>query len=116
MTRARAVWALQCGLGAGALLVLALSVAVAAGAVTFQAPEAQSLMDACRSFGLPHVDAASIASLALGSMAVAVVLAAVRSALRQVRAVHRLVRSLPMTGAHHQGARLFEDTRPLAFV
>jgi Zn-dependent protease with chaperone function len=113
--RARTVWTLQCALGVAAAAVLGLSLAVALRAVTFAAPSATALASACRSFTLPELTFVSVASLALGSLALAVVLRAVRSLLRQLRASRRFLRALSIRGPAPGGAVVFDDARPQAF-
>jgi len=60
-------------------------------AVTLRSPGRPSLLEACRSFVLPHVTFSAVAVLALGSLAFAVLGLAARSAVRQLRASHRFL-------------------------
>lgn len=115
MTPAKAIWALQSALGLAATAVLSLALAVGVGSMTFDVPSAVALADACRSLTLPDASLASVTSLALGSLAVAVMMLAARSATRQLRASRRFVRTLNVVGSGPDGAVLFEDARPQAF-
>lgn len=115
MSRARFVFALQAALGAAAATVVGFALIVSLTGVSFAAPSAQGLADACTDFALPHVTAASVAGLALGSFAVAVLWLAVRSAVRQVRASHRFVARLHVQGDGPEGVVVFHDPAPRAF-
>jgi len=112
---ARAIWVLQSALGVAGVAILALSLAVALSGVTFDAPSATALAEACRSWTLPDASIASVTGLGLGSLAVAVLMLAARSATRQLRASRRFLRTLTISGAGPDGAVRFEDARPLAF-
>ncbi len=115
MTPAKATWALQVILGVAAVVVLALAVAVGLSSVTFDVPSAVALAQACRTFTLPDISVASVTGLALGSLAVAVMMLSARSAARQVRASRRFLRTLAICGRERGDAVLFEDARPQAF-
>lgn len=115
VNRAKGIWALQSALALAAAAVLALALLVGLTSVTFDAPSAAALADACRSFTLPDASVTSVAGLGLGSLAVAVVMLALRSAVRQLRASRRFVRGLTVTGSGPRGAVLFADARPQAF-
>ncbi|MGI9096991.1 MAG: M56 family metallopeptidase [Solirubrobacteraceae bacterium] len=115
MSPAKVIWALQSALGVAAAAVLALSLAVGLSSVTFGAPSAAALAGACRSFALPDATFAAVSSLALGSLAVAVLMLAGRSASRQLRASRRFLRTLTICGRGPEGLVLFEDVRPQAF-
>lgn len=115
MNPAKTTWVLQSALGLAAAAVLALALAAGVNGVTFTAPSAAAVVNACRSFALPDTSFASVMSLALGSLAVAVLMLAVQSTAKQLRASRRFMRTLRIAGSGPGGAMLFEDTRPLAF-
>jgi len=111
------VFALQAGLGLVAATVVALALKALLAVLTFSPPSAQEFADACASFVLPDLSLASVAALALGSVAAAVLLLAGRSMLGQLRASHRFVKGLgPLaTRPGPGGARVFEGSAPQAF-
>lgn len=115
MTRARAVFALHASLGLVAAGVLMFALVAAAGGLSFDAPSASALAEACASFVLPDLGVASVASLALGSLAAAVLVLGARSAVGQVLASRRIVRGLPRRGLGPGGAVLFAHEKPQAF-
>jgi hypothetical protein len=115
VNRAKGIWALQSALALAAAAVLALALAAGLRGVSFDAPSAAALAHACRSFALPDVTLASGLSLALGSLALAAMMRAARSALRQLRASRRFLATLARTGPTARGAVLFDDARPQAF-
>lgn len=115
MTRARAVFALHAGLGVTATAVLLFALATAIGGLSFDPPSAAALAEACVSFVFPDLDVASVAGLAAGSLAAAVFLLALRSAVRRLVASRRIVRGLPRRGAGPHDAVLFEHAQPQAF-
>lgn len=98
MTQARVVFALGAGLAAVAVAVLVLAAVTATSGVSFHLPSAATLLAACRRFALPDLGLVSVASVALGSLAVAVLVLAARSAIRQLRATRRLLRGLVICG------------------
>jgi Zn-dependent protease with chaperone function len=113
--RARFVFALQAALGAIAAAVVGLALIVSLTGVSFAAPSARALAQACQNFALPHVTAVSLAGLALGSCAVAVLWLAARSATRQLRASRQLLARLHVHGDGPDGAVVFDDPVPRAF-
>jgi len=115
VTRARAVLALHVGLGVLATAVLVFAFATAVGGLSFTAPSVTALAQACASFVLPEVSVAAVVSLALGSLALAVLLLGLRSAARQGLASRRIVRALPRRGGGPSGAILFDHAHPQAF-
>jgi len=115
VSRARLVFALQATLGAVAAVVVGLALIVSLTGVSFAAPSAEALAAACRDFALPHVTPASVAGLALGSFAVAVLLLAVRSAVRQVRASRRFLARLRAHRVGPGGSVVFDEAAPQAF-
>ena len=115
MTRARTVFALHAGLGVTATAVLLFALATAIGGLSFDAPAAAALAEACVSFVFPDLDVASVAGLAAGSLAAAGFLLGLRSAARQLLASRRIVRGILRRGAGPQGAVLFEHAQPQAF-
>jgi Zn-dependent protease with chaperone function len=115
VTRARCVFAVQAALGALAAGVLALSLAVALTGISLRAPSADELAQACQRFALPDVSVASVVALALGSVAVAAIVLAVRSAVRQLRASRRFIARLRVVGPGPEGSVLFAADSPQAF-
>jgi len=111
------VFGLQAGLAVLAAGVAAVALRGVATTVTFSGPSASELAEACTRFVLPDASLAAVASLALGSFAMAVLLLALRSAFGQLRASRRFLRGLgPLaaaTGPH--GARVYEGSAPQAF-
>lgn len=118
MTKARGVfwlYALIALLGTG---VTALAFVAAAANVSLGIPSVDALIAACRRLALPEVTVTSVAALILGSGAFAVVLLAVRSALRQIRDTRRFVASLHVIGPARVGpprTYVFADDAPNAF-
>ncbi len=115
MTPAKAVFVLHAGLGAVAAGVLLFALATAAGGLSFDAPSAAALAEACASLVFPDLSVGSVASLALGSLAAAVFILGARSAVRQLLASRRIVRGLPRRGLGPDGAVLFAHAQPQAF-
>lgn len=117
MAKARTVFGLQAGLAALAGVVAAVALRGVLTTVTFSGSSASELAVACTRFALPDASLTAVASLALGSFAVAVLLLALRSAFGQLRASRRFLRGLgPLataTGPH--GARVYEGSAPQAF-
>lgn len=118
MTDARGIYRLQLVLGLLGTGAVVLVGGVAMSAVTLRSTGRQSLLEACRSFVLPHVTFSGVAVLALGSLAFAVLGLAACSAYRQLRASHRFLDRL--TGLRPapvgpEGTLLFCETRPQAF-
>jgi hypothetical protein len=91
VTRARTVFALHAGLGVVAAAVLVLALAAAIGGLSFSPPSAAALAEACVAFALPEASVASVGALALGSLAMAVLVLGLRSAARQLLASRRIV-------------------------
>lgn len=98
MTRARTVLGVQVALAVLAGAVLTLGLFVALTGLSFGAPSAAALAAACGRFALPDASLASLFALMLGSVAVAVLALAIRSAFRQALASGRLLASLEVTG------------------
>ncbi len=115
MTRARSVFALHVGLGLAAAAVLLLALMTAVGSLSFDAPSPAALAEACITFALPDASVAAVTSLALGSLATAVLILGVRSAVRQVLASRRIVRRLLIRGRGPGGSVLFDHGQPQAF-
>ncbi len=113
--RTRTVLALHAGLALAGFAVLALALGTALGGLSFNAPSATTLAKACVAFALPDVSGASVASLALGSLTMAVLLLGARSTIRQVRASRRIVRGLHRRGSGPGGSVLFEHDQPQAY-
>src|SRR5206468_10996521 len=75
-----------------------------------------AVLAACRSFVLPRLTLSSMAALALGSVAFAVLALAARSAMRQIRARRHFFAGMRIVGEAPAGdALLFADVRPQAF-
>ena len=117
MAKARAVFGLQAGLAVLAAVVGVVALRGVLANVTFSGLSAGELAEACTRIVLPDADLTSVASLALGSVAVAVLLLALRSALGQLRASRRFLRGLgPLAAASGpRGARVYEGSAPQAF-
>jgi len=111
------VFGLQAGLALLATAVGAVALRGVLAGVTLSTPSAQQLAEACSRFALPEANVTSVASLALGSFAVAVLLLAVRSAFGQLRASRNLLRGLgPLAAARGpRGAHVYEGSSPQAF-
>lgn len=117
-SRARSVFYLQVALGLIGSTAVVLSLAASLGAVSFSAPSAAALVEACRSFVLPDVSVSSVVVLALGVFSFSVLLLAVRSTVRQIRASRKFVSALPTVGLRQVGPTqvvLFTDASPQAF-
>ena len=115
MSKARVVLALQAGLAALAAGVLGLGLLIAASDVSLRPPSAAELAAACSRFALPEVSVVSAAVLAIGSLAVAVVVLSFRSLLRQALATRRFLAALRVTGPGPEGSVLFAGDAPHAF-
>lgn len=115
MTKARTVLGVQLALATLAGAVLILAFAVALSGVSLRSPQAAALASACQRFALPDASLPSLAALALGSASVAILVIAVRSALRQARASRRLVASLQIAGEGPDGTVAFRATGAQAF-
>jgi len=90
---------------------------VAVSRLDIATPTVAQLIAACRSWALPDLAAASLAVLALGSLGVAVIALALRSALRQLRATRRFERGLAVVGTlpDDPRVRVVDDAAPQAF-
>ena len=117
MTRARAVFGLQALIAAVAAAVGVLALLGVLANVTLAGPSAGELARACAYFTLPDASLSSVVSLALGSIAVAVVLLGARSTVRQLRVSRRFLRRLgPIREIAGPGSpRVFEHPAPQAF-
>jgi len=115
VTRARTVFGLQAALALVAAVVLGFGLTAAASEMSLAFPSAAALAEACQSFALPVVSVASVAGLAIGSLAVAVLILGARSAARQLLASRRFLRRLRLRGAGPCGAVVFESPNPQAF-
>jgi len=117
VTRARAVFALQGVIAVLAITVVAIALEGLFSSVTLAVPSARELAGACGRFALPDASPASVASLGLGSAAVAVLLIGIRSAVRQLRASRRFVTQLGCVGevVGPREARVFRGSAPQAF-
>jgi Zn-dependent protease with chaperone function len=115
VTRARVVLGLHAGLATLAAGVLGLTLFVAAQAVSLRPPSAAALATACTRFALPDVSIVSVAALAFGSLAIAVVLRSAVSLARQLRDTRRFLAALPVTGSGPRGSVLIAADTPQAF-
>ena len=115
MTRVRIAFGLHVALAALTALVLAVALTGAAGTVSLSAPSAGALAAACGRIALPDVGVVSLATLALGSLAVAVVTLSVRCLMRQARDTRRFVAALRVIGEGPGGAAVFAGDAPQAF-
>ena len=117
MTDARRAFALWAALAVAGLAVVLTALLVAVSRLDVATPSVAQLIAACRSWALPDLAAASLAVLALGSLGVAVLTLALRSALRQVRATHRFERGLAVVGTlpDDPRVRLVDEAAPQAF-
>ena len=117
MTKARFVFAAQAALAVFATAVVVVAVRGVLSNVTVAAPSPRELGQACGRFVLPDASLTSVLSLLLGSISVAVLLLAVRSAVSQLRASRRFLRELgPLAkDTTPQGARIFEGQALRAF-
>lgn len=106
---------MQAGLGLVAALILGFALATSVTRMSFDAPSAVRLAEACMSFALPHASFASFTSLALGSLAVAVLILGARSAARQMLVSRRLLLGLRVHHGGPHGALAFECSEPQAF-
>jgi Zn-dependent protease with chaperone function len=114
VARARTVFGLQAALALAAAALLAFAFAASVSGMHFDLPTATALAEACRNFALPDVTATSVAGLAIGSLAVAVLILGARSAARQLLASRRFLRRLRAVGRGPHGAVLFESPDPQA--
>jgi len=111
------VFGLQAGLAVLTTTVVIVALRGVLTDITLSVPSVSELAEACSRFALPEANLTSVASLALGSFAVAVLLLAVRSAFGQLRASRRFLRGLrPLaTATGPRGARVYECSAPQAF-
>jgi hypothetical protein len=118
MASARRLYRLQVGLGALGLAATALALAVALSRVRFDRPSVEAVGDACRQMGLTDLSLPSVLVLLLGSLSVAVIALATRSAISQQRSRRRFLRGLSVIGRAGVGGYetlIVDDRRPQAF-
>lgn len=118
MRSARSFYRLAAGLGGGAVLAIALALAVSIRAVDFRSVSLADAAEACRRALFPHLDLASVLVLVLGSVSVAVLLLGVRSLVRQLGAGRRFLRGLRVVGVgrgYPSSTLVIDDPRPQAF-
>lgn len=118
MTSARRLYRLQLALGAAGVLAALLPLAVAIRALDFSLPAPAALLAACRSLLVPHAGAPALLVLALVALGLAVLVRALRSAWRQLRAGRHFVGGLTVVRAEvRDGAAIaiFDSERPQAF-
>ncbi|MBA3264168.1 MAG: M48 family metalloprotease [Thermoleophilaceae bacterium] len=118
MANARRLYRLQLGLGALGLLATALALVVALTRVRLNRPSLEAIGEACRQMGLTDISPGSLLVLLLGSVSLAVVALAFRSAFGQLRARRRFLRGLRVIGRADAGGYetlIVDDPRPQAF-
>jgi BlaR1 peptidase M56 len=118
VAKARHIWWLHAGIAALGLAVTALALGAAAQAVRWELPTAGEFAEACRAMTFPSLTPGAVLTLALGSVAFAVIGLGLRSAVRQIRASRSAVRHLRPTaqiGCGDTTALVFEHARPQAF-
>lgn len=116
MTKARGIFWLQAGIALAGLGATILALGATLRAVSFTPPDPAALLAACRSFVLPHPTVASVLTLALGSVSLAVLALALRTTFRGLRAQRRFLGSLHVVGTFRSlRVLLFEDPQPQAF-
>jgi Zn-dependent protease with chaperone function len=116
VTKARTVFAVLAALAALATAVVFLALRGLVADVSLTVPSVRELARACTRFALPDASLISLASLPLGSIAVAVLLLAIRSGARQLRASRRFLNALgPLAQDSHHAVHIFEARAPAAF-
>lgn len=109
---------LQVGVGALGAVALAAAISVLAGAVTLAPGSAGQILAACGTFVLPHLNAASVAVLVLGSLSFAAIGLGLRAGWREVRSRRCFLGRLgPLERRCVSGGEVlvFDDPRPQAF-
>jgi Zn-dependent protease with chaperone function len=118
MASALRLYRLQLALGAVGLIATILALVVALTRVSFQLPSLTAIGEACRQVGLTDLSATSILVLLLGSLSLAVIALAARSAVRQLRSRRRFLDGLRVVGAADAGGcptLIIDDPLPRAF-
>jgi Zn-dependent protease with chaperone function len=96
MHSARGLYRLHAVLAVVGGAATALALVVAMTRVSFELPSFAAVARACQTLGLGDVSVASLLVLSLGSLSVAVLMLAVRSVGRQLRAQRRFLRSVAL--------------------
>lgn len=114
---ARRFYRLNVGVGALALLAVAVGLGVSLRAVDFSELSLADVAAACRRVLFPDVSVAGALVLLLGSVSLAVLGLGVRSFVRQLRVRRDFVRGVRVIGSSvgSHGTLLIEDPRPQAF-
>lgn len=118
MASARWLWRVTAALGVLAAGAVALAALAAARAVRVDGGVLSALLDACRSYLLPQPGVASIAVVALASLATAVFALALRALVRELAALRRFRRSVRVSGritVDRRGVQIIDDPLPRAF-
>jgi Zn-dependent protease with chaperone function len=118
MASALRLYRLQLALGAVGLVATTLALVVALTRVSFHLPSLAAIGQACQQIGLTDLSAASILVLLLGSLSLAVIALAARSAVRQLRSRRHFLGRLRVVGAADAGgcpALIIDDPLPRAF-
>ncbi len=115
---ARSFYRLNVGVGAVALLAVAVGLGVSLRAIDFSGLSLADVAAACRRVLLPGVSVAGVLVLLLASVSLAVLGLGVRSLVRQLRTRRDFVRGVRVIGSPvgcPHGTLLIEDPRPQAF-
>ncbi|MGH2970414.1 MAG: M56 family metallopeptidase [Solirubrobacteraceae bacterium] len=116
MSSARRLWWLHATLLGAGVLGLASALVAVARLVDFELPSASELAAACRGVGLGELNLASGFVILVGSGGLAAVVLSLRAAVRELAAVRRLRRALPVLGPGSDDNTIVIDAeRPLAF-
>jgi len=98
MRSARGLYRLHAALALAGAAATTLALVVALTRVSFQPPSLEAIAHACQRVGLDDFSPMSLLVLSLGSLSVAVVALALRSAVRQLRQRRRLLRGVRVVG------------------
>ena len=117
MAEARRIWRLQLGVGLTGLLATAAALLAATSRIDFGLPSLPELAVACQRYGVAQLRPATASVLLIGSLSLAAVSLALRSAVRQLGASRRLERSLMVRDRLRwpRRARVFAHGDPHAF-
>lgn len=117
MSKAEAVWAGFLGLAGAGLAVTVTGVVVAAGIVDADGTSFAAIAGACQMWAVGHATPASVLTVVVGSLGLAVLLRTAQAMHRQLGASRRLERELrpARRAAGDEGVRLIDDAAPNAF-